>query len=190
MNKILISSIAAITIVASAQAATIPFDLTGTAGAGLLPGNETSSTGTGSGGEIGAGITYDTVAFTLAVNVGWGLANGFGNLTGLVTAQHIHGPTASNNGAGFTQTAGVLFGLTTATNTVTGGTISQTIGPLTAAQQTDLFNGKYYVNLHTGANGGGEMRGFLVQAPEPASAALLGLGAVGLLARRRRTARA
>jgi hypothetical protein len=30
---------------------------------------------------------------------------------------------------------------------------------LTAAQSADLLAGKWYVNLHTAANGGGEIRG-------------------------------
>jgi hypothetical protein len=30
---------------------------------------------------------------------------------------------------------------------------------LTAAQAADLLAGKWYVNLHTAANGGGEIRG-------------------------------
>ena len=44
-----------------AQAAVIQFDLTGTAGNGLLFGNEPAVASGGSGGEIGAGITYDNV---------------------------------------------------------------------------------------------------------------------------------
>lgn len=188
MNKIITSSIAALALITSAQAATIPFILTGTAGSGLRVGNEPASSGTGSGGVNGPGISFDTLSLALAINVAWGSDFGFTNLTGAVNGQHIHGPTAANNGSGFTQTAGVLFSLTTAINAVTGGNISNTI-TLTPAQQTDLLNGKYYLNLHTATNGGGEVRGFLVQAaPEPGSAGLLGLGTLLLAARRRRNA--
>ena len=51
-----------------------------------------------------------------------------------------------------------------------------------------LFAGKLYLNVHTGANGGGEMRGFLIPAvPEPSSS-LVAMAAVGALALRRRRA--
>ena len=192
MTKIISSSIAVLTLAAASQATIVDFDLTGTAGAGLLFLNEPSVLSGGTGGEIGAGIFYDDVLNLLTVNVGWGSGNGFTNLTGLVTNQHIHGPTALVNGNGFTQTASPanFNNLTLTTNTLTGGSIvnvTNTI-PLTAAQETQLLNGQFYLNLHTGTNGGGEVRGFLVPAPvpEPASFSLAALGALTLLRRHRR----
>ena len=169
------------------DAATIQFDLRGTAGFGLLPGNEPGSVTGGTGGEIGAGIFYDDATNLLTLNVGWGSSQGFTDLSSLSNNSHIHGPTAANNGSGFTQTAGVILNLTRSSNAVTGGTITTAPLTLTAPQATDLLNGKWYINLHTVNNGGGEMRGFLVQAvPEP-SMALLGLvGGSMLLLRRRR----
>lgn len=153
--------------------AIIPFDLQGTAGIGLLPGNEPGSITGGTGGEIGAGISFDTVSSLLTINAGWGSSQGFTDLSSAANASHIHGPTTSNNGSGFTQTAGVLFTLTRSSNAVTGGTFTTAPITLTAAQATDLQNGKFYINIHTVNNGGGELRGFIVPVPEPASAGIL-----------------
>ena len=186
MNKLISSSLAALALAASAQATIIDFDLTGIAGAGLLPGNEPIASG-GTGGEIGAGISLDNITHLLTLNIGWGSSQGFTDLSSTASASHIHGPTASNNGAGFTQTAGVLFNLTRSSSAVTGGTFTNGPITLTPAQETDLLNGKMYVNIHTGNNGGGELRGFLVPAPvpEPATAGLVAFGALALLRTRR-----
>lgn len=178
--------------VSQAQAVIIAFDLQGTAGFGLLPRNEPATPfvqSSASGGEIGAGIFYDDVSNVLTLNIGWGTSQGFRNLSSLATASHLHGPTASNFGSGFTQTAGVLFSLTRSSDATTGGFFtspSNTI-TLTEAQETDLLNGKFYVNLHTALNSGGEMRGFLVPVPEAPTLAMFtaGLLALGLWVRRK-----
>jgi CHRD domain/PEP-CTERM motif len=167
------------------QAAVIQFNLIGTAGAGLLPGNEPAVASGGTGGEIGTGITFDDVTNLLTLNVGWGSSQGFADLSSLATNSHIHGPTANNNGNGFIQTAGVVFSLTRSSNAVTGGTITNAPILLTSGQEIDLLNGKYYINIHTANNPGGEMRGFLVPVPEPGSM-LLGMVALGALSLRRR----
>ena len=73
----------------------------------------------------------------------------FTGLTGAATAAHIHGPAAVGSNAGvvipFTGTASPLEGQAT----------------LTEAQVADLLAGKWYVNVHTAANKGGEIRGQL-----------------------------
>lgn len=185
MKKLALFAIFATAAVQS-QAALIPYDLIGTAGAGLLFGNETGVLSGGTGGEVGAGIFLDNATNLLTVNVGWGSSQGFTNLSSSLTASHIHGPTASNNGSGFTQTAAVLFTLTPSSTAITGGTFTTPPISLTAAQVTDLNNGKFYINIHTANNGGGELRGFIVPVPEPASAMLASCGAMALLARRNR----
>lgn len=182
MKNLLLAAVLA-TSVFQANAANILFDLRGVAGFGLLPGNEPGSITGGTGGEIGAGIFFDDVTSTLTLNVGWGSSQGFTDLSSAANNSHIHGPVANNFGNGFTQTAGVLFNLTRSSNATTGGTITTAPIVLTAPQTADLFNGKYYINIHTANNGGGEMRGFLVPVPEPSTYALVGLGIVGLAAR-------
>jgi hypothetical protein len=186
MNKFIPIALAAVALAVQADAAIIDFNLVGVAGAGLLPGNEPGSITGGTGGEIGSGIFYDDVANLLTVNVGWGSSQGFSDLSSLANNSHIHGPTAANNGSGFTQTAAVLFNLTRSSNAVTGGTFTNAPILLTGAQEVDLLNGKYYINIHTANNGGGEARGFLIAVPEPSVCGLAACGVVGFLGRRRK----
>jgi hypothetical protein len=156
----------------AAPAAIIQFDLTGTGGAGLLFTSEPGVTSGGSGG---------------------GTANGFTNLTGASTNAHLHGPTGSVNGAGFTETAGPMINLQVSpapgfsiNTSASAGTITGTgTTALTPAQETALMEGRTYINVHTDANPGGEIRGFLVVIPEPATA-VFGMAALGALALRRR----
>ena len=170
------------------NAAIIPFDLQGRSGVGMRFNNEnpTSASGSGTGGENGAGITYDNVSKLLTLNVGWGSGKGFTDLTGTVSAGHLHqAPDAS-----FTSNGGVIISLDGATpgfnNSSTNGGWTNTTATLTGAQETALLSGFLYLNAHTAANGGGEIRGNLIQAPEPSVIGLLGLGASGMLFRRRR----
>lgn len=182
------------TLALAAQAVIIQIDLQGKAGTGLLAGNENGTVlGTpGSGGEVGAGITFDDVTNDLTINVGWGSGNGFTDLTGNATAGHIHGFTTSNSPASFLENAGVMIGLNSLGGwnpSATGGGFSGTVN-LSGAQETALLNGQLYLNFHTATNSGGEIRGQLMAVPEPASvAAVMAVAALGLVAlRRRRTA--
>ncbi len=172
----------------SAMAVIVPFDIIGRSGTGLRFDNENpnSATGNATGGEVGAGITFDTDTKVLTINAGWGSGNGFTDLTGNVTVAHIH--QAPN--ALFTSNGGVIFNLDGVTpgfnNSGTSGGWTNTQVTLNAARESALFNGVLYLNIHTSRNPGGEIRGNLVVVPAPGAAALLGLG--GLMAARRRRA--
>lgn len=175
------------------QADLVFFDLQGKAGVGLLAGNEnhTPSGTPGSGGEFGTGIFFDDVSNVLTINARWGSVNGFTDLTGDVTGAHVHGPTLDGGVGSFTQNAGVKFNIG---GTATGFNSSASAGgwtntqiSLTSAQDIlDLFAGKFYLNVHTGTNGNGEIRGNLVAVPEPSSIGLMVLlGIPAFLTRRR-----
>lgn len=141
-----------------------------------------------------ATVDYDNTAHTLKVHVD------FSGLLGTSTAAHIHSATASP----FTGVAGV------ATTTpsfsgfpsgVTSGTYDNTLdltsasswnpsfvtanGGTTAAAEAALASGfaagKSYLDIHTTVVPGGEIRGFLVPVPEPASLAVTVFGALLML---------
>jgi hypothetical protein len=93
------------------------------------------------------------------------------DLTGPATAAHIHGP------AGPDQTAGVLVGLEDIHQGPFGekGTFRGSL-TLTPEQLGVIIDGRGYINVHTAANGPGEIRGQVLPAhgATPLSAALSG----------------
>ena len=78
----------------------------------------------------------------------------FKHLSGAATAAHIH--------VGARKVAGTVVVplCTPCTSPVSGGPTT-----LTADQVKDLLAGKYYVNVHTVKNPGGEIRGQITKAP-------------------------
>jgi hypothetical protein len=87
-------------------------------------------------------------------------------LSGAPTAAHIHGPTSSMNtwfGAMTPNTANFPWAIATTGTTATSGSTNSNLA-VTAQQKTDLDAGNYYYNIHTSANGGGEIRGQLVKS--------------------------
>jgi hypothetical protein len=124
------------------QAATTTFkaDLKGSS---EVPANTTTGTGT-------ATVTLDPATNGITWNVS------FSGLTGPATAVHIHGPAPAG------KNAGVLIWLSTKGKTASSPVSGS--ATMTAAQAADLMNGQCYVNVHTAANPGGEIRGQLAQS--------------------------
>jgi hypothetical protein len=100
-----------------------------------VPPNASAATGT-------ADIDYDPATKKLS----WTLT--YSGLSGPATAAHFHGPAEAGKNAGV---AVAIPGIATSP---TEGSAT-----LTDAQAADLTSGKYYVNVHTAQNPGGEIRG-------------------------------
>lgn len=103
------------------------------------PPNASAGTGT-------ADIDYDASSKKLT----WKLT--YSGLTGPATAAHFHGPAEPG------KNAGVAVAIPNATTSPNDGSAT-----LTDAQAADLLAGKYYVNVHTAANPGGEIRGQVIK---------------------------
>ena len=104
-------------------------------GASEVPAGTSSGKGT-------ADIDYDAATKKLT----WKVT--YSGLSGPATAAHFHGPAEAG------KNAGVAVAIPNATSSPAEGSAT-----LTDAQAADLAAGKYYVNVHTAANPGGEIRG-------------------------------
>ncbi len=98
-----------------------------------------------SGGSGMVTATFDTATKQLS----W--QGNYSGLSGPVTAAHFHGPAEPG------KNAGVALAITPNTSPFSGSaTLSDT-------QASDLLAGRWYVNIHTAANPGGEVRGQLTK---------------------------
>jgi hypothetical protein len=103
-----------------------------------VPPNDSPATGA-------ATITYDTGSKKLT----W--QGTYSGLSGAPTAGHFHGPAETG------KNAGVAVPITAASSPFQGS------ADLTDAQAADLMAGRWYLNIHTDAHKGGEIRGQVVK---------------------------
>jgi hypothetical protein len=120
---------------AYAEKITLKADLKGT--------NEVPPNTSPAGGHAEATLDTDTRVLTYKVT--------YADLTGPALGAHFHGPGEAGKNAGialpFKVTPSPIEGTAT----------------LTDSQVTDLLAGKWYANLHTAANPGGELRGQMMK---------------------------
>ena len=135
MNKTMLATLAlgaAVTLAGPAFADKMKATLNGKS---EVPANTSAGTGT-------AEIDYDPASKKLT----WTLT--YTGLSGPATAAHFHGPAEAD------KNAGVAVAIPNAGTSPVQGSAT-----LTDAQAADLVAGKYYINIHTAANPGGEIRG-------------------------------
>jgi hypothetical protein len=105
----------------------------------VTPANDSKGTGS-------AVVTFDPATKTLTWDIN------FDGLTGPPTMAHFHGPAAPG--------ANAPVALMIGANPTSPAKGTAT---LTDAQAADLQAGRWYINIHTAANRGGEIRGQVVK---------------------------
>ena len=111
-----------------------------TLNARLTGANEVPAISSNGSGTLSANLDKKTSVLTWTVT--------YSGLSGPATAGHFHGPAPMG------QNAGVALPFTGSLESPIRGTAT-----LTPAQMDAVMNGNWYVNLHTAANPGGEIRG-------------------------------
>ena len=104
-----------------------------------IPPNSSAGRGT-------ADVDYDAATKKLT----WKLT--YSGLSGPPTAAHFHGPADPG------KNAAVAVAIPNPSSSPVEGSAT-----LTEAQAADLMAGKYYINVHTAANPGGEIRGLVTK---------------------------
>src|SRR5438105_14104204 len=95
-----------------------------------------------------AEVSLDTATRTLTWRVS------FASLTAPMTAMHFHGPAAPTANAGLV----IPIPASPAQATIVNGSAT-----VSEQQATDILAGRYYINVHTPNNPGGEIRGQVVR---------------------------
>jgi CHRD domain len=134
-RRALLATAFAVALLSTASAATVSYTAH-LSGAREVPKNDSKGTG-----KLDA--TYDTATKVLNYTLT------FEGLTGPATAAHFHGPAPRGQNAGVLAPIGDKNPTSPVTGTVT----------LSEDQAKELHAGKVYVNVHTAANPGGEIRG-------------------------------
>jgi hypothetical protein len=125
-------------LLTAASAATIDYKATMSGKSEVPP---TASTGSG---DVLATLNTGTKQLSYTMT--------YMGLTGPATAAHFHGPAEAG------ANAGVVIPIGTNPPSPSSGTVT-----LTDDQMKDLEAGKWYANVHTAANKGGEIRGQMVR---------------------------
>ena len=131
----LFSGVALVALPAAAETVALKADLKAS---NEVPPNSSTATGT-------AEATFDTATRSLT----WTVT--YSGLSGPAAGAHFHGPGEAG------KNAGIVLPFQSPTSPIKG---TQT---LTEAQATDLLAGKWYVNVHSAANPGGEIRGQMMK---------------------------
>ena len=120
---------------AQAETITLKSDLKGS---NEVPPNSSAGTGT-------AEATLDTQSRALTYKIV------YSGLSGPALGAHFHGPGEAG------KNAGIVLPFKTVQSPIEGS------ATLTENQAADLLAGKWYANIHTGANPGGELRGQMMK---------------------------
>jgi len=135
LGSVAISALLLAGMPAHAEMLNLKADLKGSA---EVPPNQSAGTGA-------VTATFDTASKKLS----W--QGTYSGMSGPATAAHFHGPAEPG------KNAGVAVPITPNTSPLKGE------ATLTEPQATQLMAGQWYVNIHTAANPGGELRGQLVK---------------------------
>lgn len=120
---------------AQAETITLKADLKGT---NEVPPNASPATG-----KAEAKLDTETRVLTWTVT--------YADLTGPAVGAHFHGPSEPG------KNAGIVLPFKTAQSPIEG------TATITETQAADLLAGKWYANIHTAANPGGELRGQMMK---------------------------
>ena len=134
-----------LSIVGASNAQTTP-PMTGVLSAQLSGASEIPPVTSNGSGTLEATVNTQTMMLSYTVT--------YAGLSGPATAGHFHGPAAAGMNAGIA----LPF----------SGSLASPIkgqATLTATQLGQLMAGNWYVNLHTAANPGGEIRGQVMVKP-------------------------